>query len=72
MGRRAEIFQMKHVMGILLGLLVAASLAFQLWQLHRFINAGPRFTAADGQALCERVAALEPHPGPCNYEGTGK
>jgi len=63
---------MRTVIGIALGAMVAASLAFQLWQLHRFVTAGPRFTAADGQALCARVAALEPHPGPCNYEGTGK
>lgn len=63
---------MRTVIGIVLGALVSASLAFQLWQLHQFINAGPRFTADDGQALCERVAALEQHPIPCNYKGAGK
>lgn len=63
---------MRTVIGIALGAMVSASLAFQIWQLHQFVNAGPRFTAADGQKLCERVAALEQHPMPCNYEGTGK
>jgi len=63
---------MKLAAGILLGLIVSASLAFQIWQLHRFINAGPRFTADDGQELCERVAALEQPPMPCNYLGAGK
>ena len=58
---------MRAVIGIALGAMVAASLAFQIWQLHRFINAGPRFTAADGQALCERVQKLEPQPLPCEY-----
>lgn len=45
--------------GLLLGLMFGGSLMFQAWQLHRFVNQGPRFTARDGQALCERVKALE-------------
>lgn len=28
-------------------------------QLQSFVNKGPRFTAQDGQELCERVKALE-------------
>lgn len=32
---------------------------FQIYQLYSFINAGPRFTADNGQELCERVAVLE-------------
>lgn len=28
---------------------------------------GPRFTAQDGQELCERVQKLEPQPQPCRY-----
>ena len=39
----------------------------QLDQATRFIQQGPRFTAADGQALCERVQKLEPQPRPCRY-----
>ena len=27
--------------------------------LEKFVSKGPRFTAQDGQALCERVRALE-------------
>lgn len=50
---------MNHRWGIVLGLIVALSLSFQLWQLWRFVNAGPRFTTHDGQELCERVRRLE-------------
>lgn len=28
-------------------------------QIEKFINAGPRFTAKDGQMLCKRVQELE-------------
>lgn len=28
-------------------------------RFESFVNKGPRFTAQDGQALCERVRALE-------------
>ena len=28
-------------------------------QMKSFVSAGPRFTAQDGQELCERVKALE-------------
>ena len=37
----------------------AASTWHQLEQMNRFAAQGPRFTAQDGQALCERVRALE-------------
>jgi hypothetical protein len=36
-------------------------------QMQRFANKGPRFTAQDGQSLCERVAKLEKEPKPCRY-----
>lgn len=54
----------------LVGLLVltAYSLytdAVQEEQINRFMNQGHRFTAQDGQALCERVQKLEPKPQPC-------
>jgi hypothetical protein len=32
-----------------------------------FRNQGARFTAMDGQVLCERVRALEKVPMPCEY-----
>ncbi len=35
----------------------------------RFVSKGARFTADDGQALCERVRALEQNPQPCGYGG---
>lgn len=47
------------IVGVLLGAVVSASLVFQAWQLWAFVNAGPRFTADDGQVLCDRVRALE-------------
>lgn len=28
-------------------------------RMDKFMNVGPRFTAKDGQALCERIKALE-------------
>lgn len=41
-------------------------------KLQAFVNKGGRFTAADGQALCERIAALERVQGvlslPCYYD----
>jgi len=37
----------------------AANTWQQLDQANRFIQQGPRFTAQDGLALCERVRALE-------------
>ena len=36
-------------------------------QVSQFANKGPRFTAHDGQSLCERVAKLEPNPQPCEF-----
>jgi uncharacterized membrane protein len=36
-------------------------------QISRFVSKGPRFTAQDGQALCERIRALEKNPQPCGY-----
>ena len=54
-------------LGIVLGIIFSLSLMVQVWQLYRFVNAGPRFTAQDGQALCERVQKLEPQPQPCAY-----
>lgn len=32
-----------------------------------FVAQGARFTAADGQALCERIRQLEQNPKPCEY-----
>jgi len=36
-------------------------------KVQEFVAQGPRFTAADGQALCERIQKLEPQPQPCAY-----
>ena len=36
-------------------------------RIDMFMSKGPRFTAADGQALCERIQKLEPNPQPCAY-----
>ena len=62
---------MTRLLAIFIGLIAGASLLFQAWQLHLFMHAGPRFTAGDGQALCERVQAVERVIGwaekPCEY-----
>ncbi len=36
-------------------------------QVKKFQSKGPRFTAVDGQALCERVQKLEKEPKPCVF-----
>lgn len=47
--------------GIGFGVIFLASLLFQIWQFYLFIGKGPRFTAQDGQELCQivRVIAIE-------------
>lgn len=35
------------------------SISFQVYHYNQFVNKGPRFTAYDGQELCERVKRLE-------------
>lgn len=42
-------------------------MAAQQAQIEKFMSVGARFTAKDGQALCERVQKLEPKPHPCTY-----
>lgn len=44
---------------LILVVVIAFSITFQLVQLWQFVRVGPRFTAHDGQELCERVKALE-------------
>lgn len=46
-------------LGIALGLFFSLSLSIQGYQLWQFVHRGARFTAADGQVLCERVRELE-------------
>ena len=36
-------------------------------EVKRFASKGPRFTAVDGQALCERIRAREKEPKPCEF-----
>lgn len=36
-------------------------------EVKKFAAKGPRFTAVDGQALCERIQKLEKKPKPCEY-----
>jgi len=59
--------EMSKWFGIVLSVIIAISVGIQGWQLYRFVSQGARFTAADGQALCERVARLENPPGACEY-----
>lgn len=39
-------------------------------QVQKFQSKGPRFTAVDGQALCERIRKLEKEPQECQYLNT--
>lgn len=61
---------------VVIGVALAASLVFQAASFYRFKSAGKRFTADDGQALCERIAALEERAGragACRYsDGASK
>jgi len=36
-------------------------------RMQSFVSKGPRFTANDGQALCERIQKLEKEPKECNF-----
>lgn len=59
--------KMSKWFNFVLSVIIAISVGIQGWQLYRFVNQGARFTAADGQALCERIARLENSPGTCRY-----
>lgn len=59
--------QLWKIVVVALFLWSAANTWQQLDQANQFIQQGPRFTAADGQALCERIQKLEPQPQPCAY-----
>lgn len=41
-------------------------------EVSRWIHKCARFTAADGQALCERVQKLEKEPQECQYLNRAK
>lgn len=62
------------LVGIILGIIVATSIVTQFIQSQRFMQQGPRFTAIDGQALCQRIQRLEQTsgftPGSCDYPAT--
>jgi hypothetical protein len=47
---------------VLLAIVVAAMVGFQVVDYLRFRTAGPRFTADDGQSLCERVQRMDGLP----------
>lgn len=65
----------------LMGAILLGSIAFQTFHYNQFIDKGPRFTAFDGQDLCERVKLLEEYEikkgsdaisKDCNYTGNHK
>lgn len=67
----------KEILPYLFGVILMFMIAYQLIQDSQFIKKGPRFTAYDGQELCERVKRLESESYgfkdsnlqqlPCNY-----
>lgn len=40
-------------------------------RMKQFVSQGSRFTALNGQELCERIQKLEKEPLPCNYNPKG-
>jgi len=52
---------------LVLGAVVTVMMIFMMLDYFLFRHQGARFTATDGQALCERVQALESSPAPCQY-----
>lgn len=59
------------IVSILLSTLIAGTIGFQLIKAGQFISKGPRFTAQDGQQLCQRIQHLERRAGlpvePCLF-----
>lgn len=68
--------KLKEIIPYIFGILFVISTAFQFYHYSLFINKGPRFTAYDGQELCERVRMLEIRDThiniPCDYIGVDK
>jgi hypothetical protein len=56
------------VLAILGWVLLLGLSGYQVLDYFKFRNAGPRFTATDGQTLCLRVQALETNKLPCEYD----
>ena len=48
-------------------MMIVALVLYLMADYFIFRNQGARFTATDGQVLCERVQALEKVPMPCEY-----
>lgn len=55
---------------IVLGLIISFQ-TFQYiemkYEINKFIQVGPKFTAENGQQLCERIQHLEKDKKPCEY-----
>ena len=47
------------ILGTILGIIISINIIFQFKAWYDFKNAGPRFTAQDGQELCIRIKRLE-------------
>ena len=54
-------------MAVFQAIALAALIIYLMADYFIFRNQGARFTATDGQVLCERVRALEKVPMPCEY-----
>lgn len=50
---------LKEILPYLYGIILFSMISFQFYQYSEFVKKGPRFTAYDGQELCERVKRLE-------------
>lgn len=50
---------MKSLGVVVLGIILIVSLSVQFYSFYRFKSVGARFTAQDGQNLCQRIQILE-------------
>lgn len=51
--------KLRQIIPYIFGVVLFAMIAFQFYHYNQFIAKGPRFTAFDGQELCEKVRELE-------------
>lgn len=64
--------KVSSVITYVIAIVLLLSVSFQSYHYNQFVNKGPRFTAYDGQELCERVQKIEERVPlsvrlPCDY-----
>jgi len=64
--------KVSSIITYIITIVLLLSVSFQFYYYNKFMSKGPRFTAYDGQELCERVKRLEDRNSlsiqmPCDY-----